>query len=63
MAKTKKEKSNTGRPRKVDDKVLLEIVNQYYFVGCRNQPEMMNQHGIYRSFCSLAYASPRQLYR
>ena len=55
MAKTKKEKSKTGRPRKVDDKVLLDIVNQYYFVECRNQPEMMNQHGIYTTLAEYAH--------
>ena len=55
MPKTKKEKSNTGRPRKADDKVLLDIVNQYYFVECRNQPEMMNQHGLYTTLAEYAH--------
>ena len=55
MPKRKKEKSNTGRPRKVDNKVLLDIVNQYYFVECRNQPEMMNQHGIYTALAEYAH--------
>lgn len=54
MPKLNERKENNGRPRKFDDKTLLDVVNQFFFTECLNQPEMMRRHGIFKSLAEYA---------
>lgn len=43
----KKSKTQTGRPKKVDEQVLLDVLNQYVFAECQANPRILTERGLY----------------